>query len=159
MRLCGHHPCCRVRRCAAADAANADGVAERQSVRDDAKRRHGLGRRQKLTGKEVADYRRSGGIRAGDGRPGGAGLPHHTGKFWPPVMQAGGQGDTRNGGIPFAAFVSTKSDGRSGTQRVCLTSCCTANDAAIVRLRLIRLPTRCRAVIGVATHDKACRRP
>jgi dihydroxyacid dehydratase/phosphogluconate dehydratase len=69
-------------------------------------------------------------------------------------MQAAAKEITRNGGIPFAAFVSDPCDGRSQGTHGMFDSLPYRNDAAIVFRRLIRsLPTR-RAVIGVATCDK-----
>lgn len=69
-------------------------------------------------------------------------------------MQAAAREITRNGGIPFAAFVSDPCDGRSQGTHGMFDSLPYRNDAAIVFRRLIRsLPTR-RAVIGVATCDK-----
>ncbi|WP_391527371.1 dihydroxy-acid dehydratase domain-containing protein, partial [Enterobacter bugandensis] len=68
--------------------------------------------------------------------------------------QAAAKEITRNGGIPFAAFVSDPCDGRSQGTHGMFDSLPYRNDAAIVFRRLIRsLPTR-RAVIGVATCDK-----
>ena len=108
----------------------------------------------KLTGKEVLIIGTQGGIRAGDGRP--VALGYHTGHWEIGLqMQAAAREITRNGGIPFAAFVSDPCDGRSQGTHGMFDSLPYRNDAAIVFRRLIRsLPTR-RAVIGVAT----CERP
>jgi putative YjhG/YagF family dehydratase len=106
----------------------------------------------KLTGKEVLIIGTQGGIRAGDGRP--VALGYHTGHWEIGMqMQAAAKEITRNGGIPFAAFVSDPCDGRSqGTHGMF--------DSAVPQRRGDRvspsdpfLPTR-RAVIGVATCDK-----
>jgi hypothetical protein len=107
----------------------------------------------KLTGKEVLIIGTQGGIRAGDGRP--VALGYHTGHWEIGMqMQAAAKEITRNGGIPFAAFVSDPCDGRSQGTHGMFDSLPYRNDAAIVFRRLIRsLPTR-RAVIGVATCDK-----
>ena len=107
----------------------------------------------KLTGKEVLIIGTQGGIRAGDGRP--VALGYHTGHWEIGLqMQAAAREITRNGGIPFAAFVSDPCDGRSQGTHGMFDSLPYRNDAAIVFRRLIRsLPTR-RAVIGVATCDK-----
>jgi dihydroxyacid dehydratase/phosphogluconate dehydratase len=107
----------------------------------------------KLTGKEVLIIGTQGGIRAGDGRP--VALGYHTGHWEIGLqMQAAAKEITRNGGIPFAAFVSDPCDGRSQGTHGMFDSLPYRNDAAIVFRRLIRsLPTR-RAVIGVATCDK-----
>lgn len=107
----------------------------------------------KLTGKEVLIIGTCGGIRAGDGRP--VALGYHTGHWEIGMqMQAAAKEITRNGGIPFAAFVSDPCDGRSQGTHGMFDSLPYRNDAAIVFRRLIRsLPTR-RAVIGVATCDK-----
>lgn len=72
----------------------------------------------KLTGKEVLIIGTQGGIRAGDGRP--VALGYHTGHWEIGMqMQAAAKEITRNGGIPFAAFVSDPCDGRSqGTRHV-----------------------------------------
>lgn len=107
----------------------------------------------KLTGKEVLIIGTRGGIRAGDGRP--VALGYHTGHWEIGMqMQAAAKEITRNGGIPFAAFVSDPCDGRSQGTHGMFDSLPYRNDAAIVFRRLIRsLPTR-RAVIGVATCDK-----
>ena len=107
----------------------------------------------RLTGKEVLIIGTQGGIRAGDGRP--VALGYHTGHWEIGMqMQAAAKEITRNGGIPFAAFVSDPCDGRSQGTHGMFDSLPYRNDAAIVFRRLIRsLPTR-RAVIGVATCDK-----
>ena len=107
----------------------------------------------KLTGKEVLIIGTQGGIRAGDGRP--VALGYHTGHWEIGMqMQAAAKEIARNGGIPFAAFVSDPCDGRSQGTHGMFDSLPYRNDAAIVFRRLIRsLPTR-RAVIGVATCDK-----
>ncbi len=110
----------------------------------------------KLTGKEVLIIGTQGGIRAGDGRP--VALGYHTGHWEIGMqMQAAAKEITRNGGIPFAAFVSDPCDGRSQGTHGMFDSLPYRNDAAIVFRRLIRsLPTR-RAVIGVATAIRAAR--
>ena len=65
--------------------------------------------------------------------------------------QAAAKEITRNGGIPFAAFVSDPCDGRSQGTHGMFDSLPYRNDAAIVFRRLIRsLPTR-RAVIGISS--------
>jgi len=96
----------------------------------------------KLTGKEVLIIGTQGGIRAGDGRP--VALGYHTGHWEIGLqMQAAAKEITRNGGIPFAAFVSDPCDGRSQGTPGMFDSLPYRNDAAIVFRRLIRsLPTR-----------------
>lgn len=91
----------------------------------------------KLTGKEVLIIGTQGGIRAGDGRP--VALGYHTGHWEIGMqMQAAAKEITRNGGIPFAAFVSDPCDGRSQGTHGMFDSLPYRNDAAIVFRRLIR---------------------
>ena len=142
----------RGRRRAAADPADADGIPSGNLF--GMTQNAGMGwDANKLTGKEVLIIGTRGGIRAGDGRP--VALGYHTGHWEIGMqMQAAAKEITRNGGIPFAAFVSDPCDGRSQGTHGMFDSLPYRNDAAIVFRRLIRsLPTR-RAVIGVATCDK-----
>lgn len=94
-----------------------------------------------------------GGIRAEDGKP--IALGYHTG-HWEIglLMQAAAREITKQGKLPFAAFVSDPCDGRSQGTTAMMDSLAYRNDAAVVMKRLIRsLPTR-KGVIGVATCDK-----
>lgn len=89
----------------------------------------------KLTGKEVLIIGTQGGIRAGDGRP--VALGYHTGHWEIGLqMQAAAREITRNGGIPFAAFVSDPCDGALRVRTACSDSLPYRNDAAIVFRRL-----------------------
>ena len=109
----------------------------------------------RLTGKEVLIIGTRGGIR-GDGRP--VALGYHTGHWEDRHADAGG-GEGRS---PAAAGSRLRpsstiraTDARRG-RTACSTPCRTATTRVVFR-RLIRsLPTR-RAVIGVATCDKAAR--
>lgn len=106
-----------------------------------------------LLGKQVLILGTQGGIRNHDGTP--IALGYHTG-HWEIglLMKASAQEISRQGGVPFAGFVSDPCDGRSQGTAGMFDSLPFRNDAAIVYRRLIRsLPTR-RAVIGVATCDK-----
>lgn len=106
-----------------------------------------------LLGKQVLILGTQGGIRNHDGTP--IALGYHTG-HWEIglLMRASAQEISRQGGVPFAGFVSDPCDGRSQGTAGMFDSLPFRNDAAIVYRRLIRsLPTR-RAVIGVATCDK-----
>lgn len=76
----------------------------------------------KLTGKEVLIIGTQGGIRAGDGRP--VALGYHTGHWEIGMqMQAAAKEITRNGGIPFAAFVSDPATGALRARTACSTLC------------------------------------
>ncbi|MEN3768416.1 YjhG/YagF family D-xylonate dehydratase [Priestia megaterium] len=106
-----------------------------------------------LLGKQVLILGTQGGIRNHDGTP--IALGYHTG-HWEIglLMKASAQEISRQGGVPFAGFVSDSCDGRSQGTTGMFDSLPFRNDAAIVYRRLIRsLPTR-RAIIGVATCDK-----
>lgn len=106
-----------------------------------------------LNSKEFLILSTQGGIRGEDGTP--IALGYHTG-HWEVglLMRAAAEEITRNGGVPFAGFVSDPCDGRSQGTTGMFDSFPYRNDAAIVYRRLIRsLPTR-KAVIGVATCDK-----
>ncbi|MCM3095653.1 YjhG/YagF family D-xylonate dehydratase [Priestia megaterium] len=106
-----------------------------------------------LLGKQVLILGTQGGIRNHDGTP--IALGYHTG-HWEIglLMKASAQEISRQGGVPFAGFVSDPCDGRSQGTTGMFDSLPFRNDAAIVYRRLIRsLPTR-RAIIGVATCDK-----
>lgn len=106
-----------------------------------------------LLGKQVLILGTQGGIRDHDGTP--IALGYHTG-HWEIglLMQAAAEEIRKQGGVPFAGFVSDPCDGRSQGTTGMFDSLPFRNDAAIVYRRLIRsLPTR-RAVIGVATCDK-----
>lgn len=106
-----------------------------------------------LLGKQVLILGTQGGIRDHDGTP--IALGYHTG-HWEIglLMKASAEEIRKQGGVPFAGFVSDPCDGRSQGTTGMFDSLPFRNDAAIVYRRLIRsLPTR-RAVIGVATCDK-----
>jgi putative YjhG/YagF family dehydratase len=94
-----------------------------------------------------------GGVRAPDGQP--IALGYHTG-HWEVglLMQAAAAELKRLECLPFAAFVSDPSDGRTQGTTGMMDSLPYRNDAAIVFRRLIRsLPTR-QGVLGIATCDK-----
>ena len=135
---------------AAADPADADGIPSGNLF--GMTQNAGMGwDANKLTGKEVLIIGTRRHPRRGR-TPGRAGLPPALGDRH--ADAGGGEEITRNGGIPFAAFVSDPCDGRSQGTHGMFDSLPYRNDAAIVFRRLIRsLPTR-RAVIGVATCDK-----
>lgn len=106
-----------------------------------------------LLGKQVLILGTQGGIRDHDGTP--IALGYHTG-HWEIglLMKAAAEEISKQGGVPFAGFVSDPCDGRTQGTTGMFDSLPYRNDAAIVYRRLIRsLPTR-RAVIGVATCDK-----
>lgn len=106
-----------------------------------------------LLGKQILILGTQGGIRDHDGAP--IALGYHTG-HWEIglLMKAAAEEIRKQGGVPFAGFVSDPCDGRSQGTTGMFDSLPYRNDAAIVYRRLIRsLPTR-RAVIGVATCDK-----
>ena len=139
------------RRRAAADPADADGIPSGNLF--GMTQNAGMGwDANKLTGKEVLIIGTRRHPRRGR-TPGRAGLPH---RHWEigMQMQAAAKEITRNGGIPFAAFVSDPCDGRSQGTHGMFDSLPYRNDAAIVFRRLIRSPPTRRAVIGVATCDK-----
>lgn len=94
-----------------------------------------------------------GGIRAADGSP--VALGYHTG-HWEVglLMEEAARSISRDGGLPFAGYVSDPCDGRTQGTAGMLDSLAYRNDAAIVLRRLIRsLPTR-KGVVGIATCDK-----
>ena len=106
-----------------------------------------------LLGKQVLILGTQGGIRDHDGKP--IALGYHTG-HWEIglLMKASAEEISKQGGVPFAGFVSDPCDGRTQGTTGMFDSLPYRNDAAIVYRRLIRsLPTG-RAVIGVATCDK-----
>ena len=106
-----------------------------------------------LLGKQVLILGTQGGIRDHDGSP--IALGYHTG-HWEIglLMKASAEEISKQGGVPFAGFVSDPCDGRTQGTTGMFDSLPYRNDAAIVYRRLIRsLPTG-RAVIGVATCDK-----
>jgi xylonate dehydratase len=94
-----------------------------------------------------------GGVRAPDGHP--IALGYHTGHWEVGLLvQAAAEQIEKDGGVPFAAFVSDPCDGRTQGTHGMFDSLPYRNDAAIVMRRLIRsLPQR-KGVIGVATCDK-----
>ncbi|MGN7286384.1 YjhG/YagF family D-xylonate dehydratase [Shouchella rhizosphaerae] len=107
----------------------------------------------RLLGKQILILGTQGGIRHENGAP--IALGYHTG-HWEIglLMKEAAEEIRRQGGVPFAGFVSDPCDGRSQGTTGMFDSLPFRNDAAIVYRRLIRsLPTR-RAVIGVATCDK-----
>ncbi|MCI2256399.1 YjhG/YagF family D-xylonate dehydratase [Domibacillus sp. PGB-M46] len=107
----------------------------------------------KLNGKQILLLSTQGGMRGEDGKP--IALGYHTG-HWEVglLMKAAAEEISRNGGIPFAGYVSDPCDGRSQGTTGMFDSFPYRNDAAMVYRRLIRsLPTR-KAVIGIATCDK-----
>ena len=108
---------------------------------------------QKMMGPQFLLLSTQGGIRGEDGQP--IALGYHTG-HWEVglMMQAAARWITKQGGVPFAGFVSDPCDGRSQGTVGMFDSLPYRNDAAIVFRRLIRsLPTR-RGVLGIATCDK-----
>lgn len=107
----------------------------------------------KLLGGDVLILSTQGGIRDNDGTPIAVGL--HTGHFELGLqMRAAAEEIKKNGGVPYAAYVTDPCDGRSQGTTGMFDSLPYRNDAAIVFRRLIRsLPTR-RAIIGVAACDK-----
>ncbi|PFP24846.1 YjhG/YagF family D-xylonate dehydratase [Bacillus sp. AFS073361] len=107
----------------------------------------------KLLGKQVLIIGTLAGIRDHDGTP--IALGYHTGNYELGLqMRAAAEEITKQGGVPFASFVSDPCDGRSQGTTGMFDSLPYRNDAALVMRRLIRsIPTR-RAVIGVATCDK-----
>lgn len=107
----------------------------------------------KLLGGDVLILSTQGGIRDNDGTPIAVGL--HTGHFELGLqMKAAAEEVKKQGGVPYAAYVTDPCDGRSQGTTGMFDSLPYRNDAAVVFRRLIRsLPTR-RAVIGVAACDK-----
>ncbi|WP_461506979.1 YjhG/YagF family D-xylonate dehydratase [Rhodopirellula baltica] len=94
-----------------------------------------------------------GGVRNPDGTP--QALGYHTGHWEVGLLgQAAAEQIERDGGVPFAAFVSDPCDGRTQGTHGMFDSLPYRNDAAIVMRRLIRSLPRRKGVIGIATCDK-----
>lgn len=107
----------------------------------------------KLNGKQVLLLSTQGGMKDINGDP--IALGYHTGHWEVDLlMKEAAREVSKNGGIPFAGYVSDPCDGRSQGTTGMFDSLPYRNDAAIVFRRLIRsLPTR-QATIGIATCDK-----
>lgn len=94
-----------------------------------------------------------GGVRNPDGTP--QALGYHTGHWEVGLLgRAAAEQIERDGGVPFAAFVSDPCDGRTQGTHGMFDSLPYRNDAAIVMRRLIRSLPRRKGVIGIATCDK-----
>ncbi|MEP6171956.1 MAG: YjhG/YagF family D-xylonate dehydratase [Rhodopirellula bahusiensis] len=94
-----------------------------------------------------------GGVRNPDATP--QALGYHTGHWEVGLLgQAAAEQIERDGGVPFAAFVSDPCDGRTQGTHGMFDSLPYRNDAAIVMRRLIRSLPRRKGVIGIATCDK-----
>jgi putative YjhG/YagF family dehydratase len=108
---------------------------------------------ERLTGPEFLILSTMGGIRGEDGRP--IALGYHTG-HWEVGLQVRECAETlsKEGAIPFAAFVSDPCDGRSQGTTAMFDSLPYRNDAATVLRRLIRSLPKRKGVLGVATCDK-----
>lgn len=107
----------------------------------------------KLRGPEIMIVSTKAGIRSKTGTPNALGL--HSGHYELDIQaEAVANAIRKNGGIPYATYVSDQCDGRSQGTTGMFDSLPYRNDAAIVMRRLIRsLPTRSGAV-GIATCDK-----
>lgn len=106
-----------------------------------------------LNGKQFLLLSTQGGLRQDDGSP--IALGYHTGHWEIGIlMKEAALEIAKQGGIPFAGYVSDPCDGRTQGTSGMFDSLPYRNDAAIVFRRLIRsLPTR-KGVIGIATCDK-----